>query len=150
MKINLQIQGKKYTVSVGDIHERPIKAEVDGEVIEVWPQEMDTPVKTSNTANNPTPALSQKPAVKAVSDQGTTATHSDQVQAPIPGVIVDVRVKPGDSVSYGQELCVLEAMKMKNSIRANRDGIIKAVHAKIGEHVHQSQPLIEFENGGNA
>jgi glutaconyl-CoA/methylmalonyl-CoA decarboxylase subunit gamma len=150
MKINLQIQGKKYTVSVGDIHARPIKAEVDGEEFEVWPQEMETPERSSTTSNIPGPVLSQPAAVKPVRDQVSSGSHSDQVQAPIPGVIVDIKVKPGDKVGYGKELCVLEAMKMKNSIRANRDGIIKAVHAKIGEHVHQSQLLVEFESGGDA
>lgn len=149
MKINLKIQGNDYTVIVEDIHKRPIKAEVDGEVFEVWPQEMDVPDQTNIASTNPAQMVSQSPAVMATSDHSSADAVSGQVQAPIPGVIVDVKVKPGDSVSYGQELCVLEAMKMKNSIRANRDGVIKAVHATIGEHVHQSQLLVEFENKGD-
>ena len=150
MKINLQIQGKNYTVSVEDIQSHPIIAEVDGEVFEVWPQETNEPDKTTIASGNSAPVLPHSSTVKAASGQASQAAHSNQVQAPIPGVIVGVKVNPGDTVSYGQELCVLEAMKMKNSIRANRDGVIKTVHATIGEHVHQSQLLVEFESGGNA
>ena len=66
------------------------------------------------------------------------------VLAPIPGVIIAISVKPGDSVTRGQELCVLEAMKMKNAIRASRDGKIAAILVNVGDHVKNSQVLIEF------
>lgn len=65
--------------------------------------------------------------------------------APIPGVIVEIAANVGDLVTYGQELCVLEAMKMKNSIRANRNGSIKKIFISTGDHVRQSQDLMEFE-----
>ncbi len=66
------------------------------------------------------------------------------VLAPIPGVIIAVSVKVGDSVSFGQELCILEAMKMKNVIRATRSGKIGAIHVAIGDQVKHSQMLMEF------
>ncbi len=66
------------------------------------------------------------------------------VLAPIPGVIIAISVKPGDSVTRGQELCVLEAMKMKNAIRATRDGKIAEIHVSVGQTVNHSAPLVSF------
>jgi len=150
MKIHVQIQGKNYTVTVGDIQARPIKAEVDGEVFEVWPQEMIVPGEVNLASINPSPVLPQSSAVKTDIAPNTPAIQTAFVQAPIPGVIVEINVMPGDAVVYGQELCVLEAMKMKNVIRAGRDGVIKSVHTQVGEHVHQSQLLVEFKEEGDA
>ena len=66
------------------------------------------------------------------------------MRAPIPGVIVSIAVKPGDAVEVGQELCVLEAMKMKNAIRAPRAGTIGKILAAMGEHVQHHDLLIEY------
>lgn len=148
MKIHLKVQGKTYTVKVGDIQSRPIRADVDGEIFEVWPEEMIVAGEGSSLEPTPSPVLPQSAAVKPFSDPKPAGQHRDAVLAPIPGVLTAISVQPGDVVSYGQELCELEAMKMKNSIRASQDGIIKAIHAKIGEHVEQSQLLIEFEAEG--
>ena len=62
----------------------------------------------------------------------------------LPGVIVAVSVKPGDVVEHGQELCIIEAMKMKNVIRASRAGTIGAVHVTLNQHVKHHDVLLEF------
>jgi biotin carboxyl carrier protein len=66
------------------------------------------------------------------------------VAAPIPGVILSVGVKTGDEVKTGQELCILEAMKMKNTIRAARDGKIASVHVSAGDQVSHGQALMDY------
>lgn len=66
------------------------------------------------------------------------------VKAPIPGVVIAVLVKPGQNVKVGQELITIEAMKMKNAIRATRDGEVALVHVEVGQTVPHSQPLITF------
>lgn len=145
MKIHVKIQGKTFTVKLGDIQARPIQAEVDGKVFEVWPEETLVPSKTSLSVLS-TPQITHP--IPMIETYGTSATKehkSISIIAPIPGVIIEIAVNAGDSVTYGQELCVLEAMKMKNSIRASRDGVIKEVFTKISEHVRQGQILIEFE-----
>jgi propionyl-CoA carboxylase alpha chain len=63
----------------------------------------------------------------------------------MPGRIVAVTVRPGDSVSAGQEVCVVEAMKMEQSIRATTAGVVKAVHTKPMEQVGADEPLVELE-----
>ncbi|MBU0983406.1 MAG: acetyl-CoA carboxylase biotin carboxyl carrier protein subunit, partial [candidate division Zixibacteria bacterium] len=64
---------------------------------------------------------------------------------PIAGTIVEIKCKPGDSVSEGQVLLVIEAMKMKTSIAAPTSGKVKAVPIAVGDTVRESQTLVEFE-----
>ena len=63
----------------------------------------------------------------------------------MPGTILSVQVSAGDAVAVGQELCVLEAMKMKNSIKSPRDGVISSVGVHEGQNVAHGTLLIEFE-----
>jgi propionyl-CoA carboxylase alpha chain len=59
-------------------------------------------------------------------------------------VIVSVAVQPGDTVQVGQELCVLEAMKMNNTIRAARAGTVARVNVSVGQHVKHGEVLLEY------
>lgn len=69
----------------------------------------------------------------------------NDIKAPMPGLILDVNVKPGDEVKEGDYLLVLEAMKMENSLTAPRDGVVKSVAVTKGESVDKNQLLIEME-----
>jgi len=146
MKIHVKIQEKIFAVKIGDIQARPIQAEVDGEIFEVWPEETLIPSETSLTVSSTPQIAHPVPPVESSGSSVKSSKKTSTVIAPIPGVIVEITAKIGDSVTYGQELCVLEAMKMKNSIRANRDGSIKNILISIGDHVRQSQALMEFES----
>ena len=143
MKIHVKIQDKTFEVRIGDTLARPIQAIVDGEVFEVWPEEMMVP----SNEHRPTPASQASHPVKPadigeVKDNPTAEGKS--VKAPIPGVIIEIKVSAGDTVAYGQELCVLEAMKMKNSIRSGKAGIISKVMVSVGDQVSQNQTLMEY------
>lgn len=67
------------------------------------------------------------------------------VVAPLPGVVLSVEVSPGTAVTHGQILLVLEAMKMKNELKAEQDGIIARVAVAAGDQVKHGDLLIEFE-----
>jgi 3-methylcrotonyl-CoA carboxylase alpha subunit len=67
------------------------------------------------------------------------------VRSPLPGKIIDLKVKPGDSVSKGQALLVLEAMKMEHTLSAPGDGKIKSVRCALGDQVVEGAELVEFE-----
>jgi propionyl-CoA carboxylase alpha chain len=69
---------------------------------------------------------------------------SRMVVAPMPGLVVTMDVAPGEEIKSGQVICVLEAMKMQNIIRAERDGVIKTVGAKAGDSVAADDILAEF------
>lgn len=70
---------------------------------------------------------------------------SSTLCSPMPGVVVAVSVKPGDMVAEGQEICVIEAMKMQNSMTAGKMGKVKLVHCKAGDTVGEGDLLVELE-----
>ncbi|XP_008994577.3 propionyl-CoA carboxylase alpha chain, mitochondrial isoform X2 [Callithrix jacchus] len=70
---------------------------------------------------------------------------SSVLHSPMPGVVVAVSVKPGDMVTEGQEMCVIEAMKMQNSMTAGRAGAVKSVHCRAGDTVGEGDLLVELE-----
>jgi len=72
------------------------------------------------------------------------ADTSKLVLSPMPGLVVSMDVAPGQQVREGEVVCVLEAMKMQNIIRAERDGAVKAVNAKPGDPVAADEVLVEF------
>jgi len=65
--------------------------------------------------------------------------------SPMPGLLVRVSAAPGDRVKAGQELAVVEAMKMENILRAEQDGVIATLHAEAGESLEVDQAILEFE-----
>lgn len=66
------------------------------------------------------------------------------LKAPMPGLIIDLKVKVGDEVTAGDPLLVLEAMKMENIIKSPGDGKVKSLKIKKGDSVEKNQVLIEF------
>ena len=65
--------------------------------------------------------------------------------SPMPGLLVKLTVKEGDEVKAGEELAVVEAMKMENSLRADTDVVIAKVKADQGDSLVVDQPILEFE-----
>ena len=130
MNVRVRIDDRTYVVDIEDPAAVPVVATVDGQRFELWPDEGQRP-----------PGVGTAP--------GTTEPFSAEreVRAPIPGVILTVAVQPGAWVSPGQELCVLEAMKMRNPICAGRAGVIQAIHVTPGAHVRQREVLMEFADG---
>ena len=78
-------------------------------------------------------------------DSSAHAGEKDKVYAPMPGKIVKILVKVGDRVSEKQPLMIVEAMKMEQSIRVTRNGVVKAVHVQPMDSVRANDPLIELE-----
>uniref|UniRef100_A0A673GD71 Propionyl-CoA carboxylase alpha chain, mitochondrial n=1 Tax=Sinocyclocheilus rhinocerous TaxID=307959 RepID=A0A673GD71_9TELE len=70
---------------------------------------------------------------------------SSILRSPMPGSVVAVSVKPGDNVAEGQEICVIEAMKMQNSMTAAKTAKVKSVHCKAGDTVGEGDLLVELE-----
>jgi len=70
---------------------------------------------------------------------------SGALEAPMPGRVIAVRVEPGQAVTKGQELLVVEAMKMENGLRAPRDGTVKSVAVRPGDMVSAGAVLVELE-----
>ncbi|CAG0971118.1 methylmalonyl-CoA carboxyltransferase 1.3S subunit [Anaerolineae bacterium] len=147
MKVTVKIEGRAFEVEVGALDNNPVRAVVDGETFEVWlPQNpSNTPVLSPTKAG---PELSTQtapsPALVRELNKETGVISAKTVTAPLPGVIVGVSVQPGMMVKAGEVLCTIEAMKMKNAVRAKRAGQISAVFVNEGQHVKHRQPLMEF------
>lgn len=128
---NVQIEGKTFEVILDDLDTKPIKAIVNGTEVMVTPIEaLEEPVDTD---------LEKKELLPTA-----ISFTSDQVLSPLPGKIIDVFIKVNDAVEKGQVILIIEAMKMKNSIRSTRSGKVKEVHVRTGDNVTHKQLMVEF------
>lgn len=75
---------------------------------------------------------------------GNAAGKINSIKAPMPGLIIDLKVKDGETVKAGDPLLILEAMKMENIIKSPGEGTVKSVKIRKGDSVEKNQVLIEF------
>ena len=85
------------------------------------------------------PALAAKPAVRP---SVAAATGAGAIKAPMPGLIIDIKIKEGDSVKPGQVVAVMEAMKMENDLRSTLSGTVKEICVQKGAQVSTGEILI--------
>lgn len=143
MKYRVKVDAQWFEVEINDLTSRPVVAYVDGEPFEVWPESSTSPsVQPEKQSASFTSPPSPKPAAQA--PPATNVQSLQAVRAPIPGVIISIAIQPPAQVGVGQELCILEAMKMRNSIRATRSGEIVRVNVTPGQHVRHHDVLMEY------
>lgn len=82
---------------------------------------------------------------KKAQSQASSGASTNQILSPMPGIVVSIGVKAGDSVTRGQTVCVIEAMKMENNIAAPRDGEIELIDIKVGQEVGNRQLLVKLK-----
>ena len=129
-----KINGNLYNVTVNDVEDNIANVEVNGTSYKV---ELDKPVKAA-----PKPVT--RPAAAPITKQ-PTASKKDGVKSPLPGVILDIKVKEGDTVKRGQTIIILEAMKMENNINANKDGKVAEIKVNKGDSVLEGTDLVIIE-----
>jgi biotin carboxyl carrier protein len=150
MNVRVKIDDQVFEVEIDDVRARPVTARIGAEVFEIWP---DEPASGPAQAAAPPPATPAPApahtngAARRPATNGAAKDAGDAIRAPLPGVLLSVAVAPGDQVTTGQPLCVLEAMKMNNTIRAARAGRIAAVRVTPGQTVSHRQVLMEYEPG---
>lgn len=140
-----KINGNSYTVTIGDIEENIAHVEVNGTPYNVQmekaPKAAAKPVVRPVT--NPT-APAQAP-VTPIARPAALSTGKSGVKSPLPGVILEIKVKVGDVVKKGQTIIILEAMKMENNINADKDGKITAINVNKGDSVLEGNDLVIIE-----
>ena len=129
-----KINGNLYKVTVGDIEDNNVRVEVNGTPYTVELEKQNKPkikpvVRTASTTPAAPASVGSKSGIKS----------------PLPGVILEIKVKEGDTVKRGQTLLVLEAMKMENDIKADRDGKVTAIKVSKGESILEGTDLIIIE-----
>jgi biotin carboxyl carrier protein len=131
----VNVGGKEYQVEIEDISTQPVRAVVNGREVQVWVSRRESEVAAARPEAAP---LAAPPTTQPGTDQ------EQEIRAPMPGSIVSVAVQPGDRVEAGQDLCILEAMKMNNRLRAPRAGTIAQVHVSVGQQVQHDDLLVTF------
>jgi glutaconyl-CoA decarboxylase len=91
-----------------------------------------------------TPAPAEKPAAAPAAPR-TPSAGGTQVKAPLPGVVLSLKVKPGDAVKRGQLLLILEAMKMENEILSAADGTVREILVSAGNNVNTNDVLMVLD-----
>ncbi len=152
--VKVKIDGVWHTVEVGDLSERPVRAVVDGFAVEVevGAAGEDAPAAARAAPSPAAPRVRAPAAVRPTPPAPSPATpvaasaNPNKVfTAPMPGIILEISVKPGDRVVTGDEICVLEAMKMQQRLRADWSGVVKSVLATVGQQVMDGTPIVELE-----
>ena len=145
-KYEITVNGKQFVVKVGDVSSSPASVVVDGESKTVEFKEVGAvSVKPSPMSSTATPAPAPEPAPKPEPTRVVTPAgemEGQVVAAPMPGKILSITVNVGDSVSEGDTVCTLEAMKMEMPISSTASGTVKAIHVQVGETVVHDAPLV--------
>ena len=147
---SLKINGHNYIVEIGDVNENMTLAhvKVNGSLydVEIAGAERTTvskpqvaPAPAAANSAQITPVTAAPAAAAAASASGTP------VKCPLPGTVVSIKVAVGDKVAPGQNLLVLEAMKMENNIDADRAGVVKQILVQQGATVMEGDNLLIIE-----
>lgn len=147
-KYNFRINGHDYQVDVNSVEGGIADVTVNGTDYKV--ELADAVPAPAQQAARPAPQATSTaaPAPQTAAQAAQTATASapqgkgEVVTAPLPGVILDIKVKVGDVVKAGQTVAVLEAMKMENEIEATASGTVTAVNAGKGDSVLEGAAII--------
>jgi glutaconyl-CoA/methylmalonyl-CoA decarboxylase subunit gamma len=143
-QIKVIVNGNPYQVEIEDLTKSPMNVMVNGKAYSVTMESESDTVPVVNQSIKPQ-QISPKPVRAAMKNSSSSSETSHELRAPMPGLILDIVVKPGDKVTQGQNLMVLEAMKMKNAIRSPRDGVIQNIPVTEGQKVGYNDILVTFE-----
>ena len=150
----LKINGHEYNVTINAVNDESTEAKVvvngvnyDVEIVggtaaaAKKPQVVSAP-KALGLSVTPTSAPASAPARSAAS---AAAGAGFKVTCPLPGTVIALKVKEGDTVSAGQTVAILEAMKMENNIDAGKGGVVKQILAQAGATVMEGDVLMVIE-----
>ena len=141
--LRIKVGDNWYQVEVGELAQSPVQVTVEGETFMVEIEGL--PITSSS---RPRRGRTQPSGILAppLPSRGSSNPTSDNIiVSPLSGRVISILVRPGEPVTAGQEVCVVEAMKMEQSIRSPRDGVVKEVVVQPMDSVRTNDPLIELE-----
>jgi len=145
-QVKVTIEGKLFEVEIDDLTTTPIKVTVNGKPYIVnnfeTVEEGVAPASTRVATSVPSPV--HQPVAPKPAAQPADAASGNRFTSPMPGTVLEILVKAGDKVTPGQQLCSLEAMKMKSAIRSPREGVIASVEVTDKQRVAFGVTLFIF------
>ncbi|PZX13852.1 biotin-dependent enzyme [Breznakibacter xylanolyticus] len=144
-KFKFKINGNQYDAHIVSMEDNVAEVEINGTVYQVEVDQAMQMTKTPKLVRSVSvPSTDSHPSVaKTSSPSGPKGGGT--IKSPLPGVVIDVFVKEGDTVSIGQKLLVLEAMKMENNIEADKGGKVVSVKKAKGDSVMEGDVLVVIE-----
>jgi glutaconyl-CoA/methylmalonyl-CoA decarboxylase subunit gamma len=166
-RYRLEIRGREFVIDIDDLAANRFAVTVGDESYEVelagdedLPEATITPAfaparaasgthaaptatAIASTAGKPSPPAAAVVVPRKAAGRGGVGT----LAAPMPGVVLEVNVKQGDTVVRGQQIAILEAMKMQNSIKSPRAGTIAEVCVAAGQAIGHGDALVRFAEG---
>lgn len=137
----LKINGTEYDVHVLNVTDGVANLTVNDVKYEVEVAGIKTaPTRVVSKGVQAPEMQSEQPVAKPAAPKGAATG----LKSPLPGVVLDVKVKEGDTVKMGQALLILEAMKMENNIEADRDGVVASISARKGDSVLEGDVLLSI------
>ncbi|MDA3875019.1 MAG: biotin/lipoyl-binding protein [Kiritimatiellae bacterium] len=142
----LNINDTKYEVEVKSFNLKTATLRINGKTLEVNVEEvvsatpaLGAPASQARKPSGPTPPPS---TARVANGPGPAPAGGDGIKAPIPGAILSIAVKEGDTIEAGQLILVMEARKMENQIKSTRAGKITKLCVQPGDAVAQGQDLV--------
>ena len=156
-KFKFTIAGEIFEVSITGEHDTntaevvvngtPYTVEFEREDASASKQVITTPRATTAPRTNSANVSSRKAAAPVVPPPPAAkkAGNEKSVKSPLPGSIFKIPVSVGQAVKRGDQLVIIESMKMENSILADKDGTVKAIYVQIGQSVLQGDALVDLD-----
>jgi len=132
----VKVNGKSYDVEVEEIGSNNTTQEV------VQEKTSQPETKKEQPKPKPTPKPEKNEQPKPAPKVETTSDGDKEILAPLPGVVIDIKVKVGDQVNPGDKLMIIEAMKMENEIPSEFSGIVDKILVNKGDNVDGDEPVI--------
>lgn len=136
-----KIGGNAYEVTVGSIADGKADVTVNGKAYSVDIEDFAGPAPAMPAAPAAASAPQAAPAAPAAT-KPAAGGPGKKITSPLPGVIIEVSVKEGDSVKAGQKVAVIEAMKMENEIQAESDGTVLKIHVSKGDSILEGADIV--------
>ena len=137
--LRITVNGTAYDVQVEELSASAAPAAVSAPI----------PAAPAPAASAPAaataPAASPAPAAPAPAATAEVPADAELISCPMPGTIVSVNVKEGQTIKKGDVLLILEAMKMENEIMAPHDAVVAAIHVNKGDSVESGTPLVSLQ-----
>ena len=138
-RMKVRVNGQWYEVEVGDVYQSPVEVMVNGDMYLV---------ELGSAAEDAEPVavrILQEEKGELPGLRGILQGSERVVRSPLPGKVVSVSVTKGQEVGPGDEICVLESMKMEQSVRMAHHGLVKTIKIKQNQSINTGAPLLELQ-----